>query len=694
MNYKKALCLLLTMSMTLAMTTGCAPQNPTQQEEGAASSMMEAENGIASAPVEGSEGDKAPQTEEGTVEAVSSATKEDADSSAPVPSVESSDYRLSAEDVFSERDMDASFDPHTAVAIQLSDGGISCASEAVSVNGSTVTITGEGMFLLTGALSDGQIVIEADQTSKIQLVLNNVQLSSKNSAPIYVKQADKVFVTIAEGTTNTLTTTEAFQPDGDTKVDGVIFSKDDLTIQGGGVLEVQTEQGHGVVSKDELTITGGTINVSASGHALSGEDSVGISGGVLQLVAGKDGIHSKNEDTTKGRVFVSGGELQITSGGDSVSASGTLQVQGGVLNLNAGGGSANAPQKISKDGREWRAQGEWNDWRHSPENGEPAPEGEAVVPTGVVTTDGEEEWSDEDTSVSAKGLKAGVALYLDGGSICVDAADDSLHSGDLLELTGAEVTASTGDDGAHADNRVTISGGSLRILTSYEGIEAGDAITINDGFVKLVSQDDGLNVSRSSGLLSINGGAVILDTLGDGLDSNGSFEMTGGTVYISGPTQNDNGGIDYDGDGVITGGTLLALSVSTFEQEFNEESTQGSILATVASTSGTVSLTDEFGTVFLEFTPAKEYSVVLVSCPGLTVGSTYYLQTGDDTQTITMDTLHYGSEQVENGFGGGGGGAGNMEGHHRPDGKPGRHDRNSPPEAPPEAPTEADTMPA
>lgn len=204
--------------------------------------------------------------------------------------------KLDASAAFSKRDLFGDWDESAAETITLNGSTATSTSKNVTVDGSTVTITGEGVYVLTGSLN-GQVVVDADG-DKVQLVLNNATITNDSSAAIYVKQADKVFVTLAEGTENRLSTTGDFAQSDDNKVDAVIFSKDDLTLNGSGSLTVTTEHGHGIVSKDELTLAGVTLTVNASGHALSGKDCICVASGTYTLTAGKDGLHSENTEDT------------------------------------------------------------------------------------------------------------------------------------------------------------------------------------------------------------------------------------------------------------------------------------------------------------------------------------------------------------------------------------------------------------
>ena len=241
----------------------------------------------------------------------------------------------STDEMFTDRDMDPSYDESEATKITLSGSSAKVNGDGAAVSGSTVTISKEGVYILSGELT-GQVVVEADDTAKVQLVLDDATITNANSAAIYVKQADKVFVTLADGTANTLSTTGTYAADGDTNIDAVIFSKEDLCIQGSGALSITSEEGNGVTSKDDLKVTGGSLSIDVNGHALEGKDSVRIADGTFELTSGKDGIHASNEeDAEKGFVYIAGGSFTINAADDGIHAITTLTVNAGTFDITA-----------------------------------------------------------------------------------------------------------------------------------------------------------------------------------------------------------------------------------------------------------------------------------------------------------------------------------------------------------------------
>ena len=230
---------------------------------------------------------------------------------------------------FSTRDLSAEYDEET-IKVQLTGSGAAADSDKVSVTGSTVTITGAGTYLITGTLDDGSIIVDADKEDKVQLVLNGVSIHSDSYAAIYVKQADKVFITLADGSQNTLSNGGSFTQLDDNNVDAVIFAKDDITFNGMGSLTVTSPAGHGIVGKDEVTIAGGTYAITSAKCAVRANDSIAIVDGTFTLTAGTDGLHAENdEDDTLGNIYIAGGTFKIDANDDAVHANTLLQIDNG-----------------------------------------------------------------------------------------------------------------------------------------------------------------------------------------------------------------------------------------------------------------------------------------------------------------------------------------------------------------------------
>ena len=353
-------------------------------------------------------------------------------------------------------------------SITLSPDGSTSTDASVRIDGQTVTITQAGTYQIAGTLDDGALIVESGENAKITLVLGGVSIKNSTGAAIQIATADDVTIELAEGTTNVLqsgeevdiaTATESKEASG-----GALQSKADLKIKGRGSLTVLGYLNNGIHCTKDLKIKNGNISVTALGHGIKGKNSVTVSGGTVTVTSGKDGITSdETENEEKGFVTIEDGEIIITSAGDGVSAETTLTVTGGVISIISGGGSANAQQK-SDNMRDW-----W-DFDNS---------------------------ASDDNSASCKGLKAGKAMMISGGSITIDAQDDALHTDGDMTISGGECILSTGDAGAHAALSLTVLDGKITVLTSYEGLEANQ-ITLAGGELDITASDDGINANGGS----------------------------------------------------------------------------------------------------------------------------------------------------------------------------------------------------
>lgn len=462
-------------------------------------------------------------------------------------------------------------------SITLSPDGSTSTDASVRIDGQTVTIIQTGTYQIAGTLDDGALIVESAENAKITLVLGGVSIKNSTGAAIQIATADDVTIELSEDTTNVLqsgeevdiaTATESEEASG-----GALQSKVDLKIKGKGSLTVLGYLNNGIHCTKDLKIKNGNISVTALGHGIKGKNSVTVSGGTVTVTSGKDGITSdETENEEKGFVTIEDGEIIITSVGDGVSAETTLTVTGGVISIISGGGSANAQQKTDN------MRGWW-DFDNS---------------------------ASDDNSVSCKGLKAGKALVISGGSITIDAQDDTLHTNGDMTISGGECILSTGDDGAHAALSLTVLDGKITVLTSYEGLEANQ-ITLAGGELDITATDDGINANGGSDgfsggfgggfgggrggmggsfggrrndtnnqsgdmtppdnnnmtppdnnnmqtppddttdkqpLLLITGGKITVNADGDGLDSNGNLRVEGGDITINGPANGGNGAID------------------------------------------------------------------------------------------------------------------------------------------------------
>ena len=233
---------------------------------------------------------------------------------------QSSSAGLSADELFTERDLTQTAD--------LSD-----AKEIALQSGKNVTITKAGVYRVTGSAENVTIIVDAGDEDKVQLVLDGVSVTNADAPCIYVRNADKVFVTLSGD--NSLSVTGQFTADGDTNTDGVIFSKDDLTLNGAGSLTVNSSD-NGIVGKDDLKITGGTYKITAASKAIEANDSIRVAGGSFTIKAGTDGLHAENEDDDSlGYIYIGGGSFSMSVGDDGIHAVSLVQIDGGTFTISA-----------------------------------------------------------------------------------------------------------------------------------------------------------------------------------------------------------------------------------------------------------------------------------------------------------------------------------------------------------------------
>lgn len=508
------------------------------------------------------------------------------------------------------------------VYIKLNGTAATIEGTGAKAKDKSVAITSPGTYVVSGTWEDGQITVEVADTEKVRLVLNGADLTNKSGAALYIKEADKVTIVLQEGTTNKISDGANYAAAGtsDDEPNAAVYSKADLTLTGTGSLIVRGNYNDGLTSKDDLKITGGTIEIHAVDDGLLGRDLVAVKGGTIAIEAGGDGIKTTNDtDASKGSIAIEGGSFRIKAGSDGLQSAAAIRIDGGTYDIVAGGGSANGAVRTGNE-----RPGSWG---------------------GLNTA----QQTAADDSPSTKGIKAAKTILVTSGTLTIDSSDDAVHSNGTIAVAGGELRITSGDDGIHADTSIAITGGSIDIAKSYEGIESSE-ITITDGIIRLVASDDGINIAggndgssvggrpgqnnftaASQGKLVIRGGSLTVDAAGDGLDSNGSIDMTGGTVIVNGPTSSGNGALDYDGTFTISGGTLIAAGSAGMAMAPSEQSAGLSVLMTFSQTkkAGTVvELKDSSGNVIVSATPSKAYQTVVFSSPALKQDTAYTLYAG------------------------------------------------------------------
>ncbi|MGI6395481.1 MAG: carbohydrate-binding domain-containing protein [bacterium] len=514
---------------------------------------------------------------------------------------------------------------NNATRIYLEGNSIRVEGKGASADGAVATITDAGLFYVTGTLNDGQVLVDTASKEMVNVVFDNAVISCSTNAPFAVMSAKDVTVFINDNTENVLTDASGYIfTDGADEPNAALYSKSDLVISGNGTLTVNGNYNDGIGGKDDLKITGGTIIVNAVDDGIRGKDSIKIKGGNITINSLGDGLKSDNkEDPERGYILIEDGIINITSGADGMDAFTNVLISGGEITVKSGNGSNVKP----------------ND------------------------------------AVSTKGIKGSEGINISGGSFNIDSSDDCIHSNGDIVIDGGNFILATGDDGVHADNDLTINSGVITITKSYEGLEASN-ITINDGNIHITSSDDGINCAGGDGsggwnpgggpggggpggggpgggdsgdyLLTINGGYIWINAEGDGLDSNGDIEMTGGVVFVNGPTKSNNGAVDI-GDSrnnyfKITGGVLIAAGSSGMAVGPDTVSTQNSVLYNFSSIKANTlfHVRNSSGEKIFTFEPMKQYSSVVFSMPELTMGQSYEVYSGGSDTGANTDGYYEG----------------------------------------------------
>lgn len=531
----------------------------------------------------------------------------------------------SYDDMFTERDLDVGYDESSAVKINLADDSTTvtvgddteadasetdetkadenqadesetdgtkadksetnetkAASSGVSISGNIITISKEGTYVLSGALSEGQIVVDAD-SAKVQLVLDNVDITCASSAAIYVKNADKTFITLAEDSENILMNTAEYEAIDDNNIDAVIFSKDDLTLNGKGTLTINSEYGHGIVSKDDLKLVSGTCNITAKNHALSGKDSVRIAAGTYNLTSGKDGIHSENaDDDEKGFVYIAFGDFTIESTGDGIDASYVVQIDDGDFDITAGGGAENATKTHNdmpggdpgsdmgggapggdKTSGEAPSGGPSSDSDSGKQTGQTPPDKpsgdsfDGSRPDEKASDNADSQTSQTPPDKSGKDTSDG--QQFDKNSQSKDAADSTTASGASSDTDSEAVsgtspdTDSTSTKGIKSDGALYVNGGTFTINSADDSFHSNSDVTINDGTYTISSGDDGMHADSA---LLVNGGTITVTESYEGLEglnvtiNDGKIDIIASDDGINAAGGNDQSGFGgMGGDG-------------------------------------------------------------------------------------------------------------------------------------------------
>ena len=556
---------------------------------------------------------------------------------------------------FTDREKSGSYKVSEAVKITLNKTTATVSGSGAKADGSTITITEEGVYIVSGTLEDGQIIVDASDSDKVQIVLDGVNINCETNAAIYVREADKVFITLAENSSNTLGGGNEYTQIDDNTVDGVIFSKSDLVCNGTGSLTIEADYKHGIVSKDDLVITGGTYKITAADNGITAKDQLKILDGSFDIDAANSAVKAKNADNAElGNIYIAGGIFTIEAEQDGFHATGSIVVDDGTITVNSG-----------------------DDGFHA--------ELDTIIRGGTILVE-----------KSNEGLE-GKRVVVNGGDITVNASDDGINAANSGD--GGVNAANSGDDGANATNPGANAAGSgdddsnaaSSNNDSSAAVNSGDDSSISgaadgkeppqmppdteNGSDMQPSQDFDPENAPSGGnapqnfdpgnapsdgdapqmmqggpggggnselYIKITGGTLTVSADGDGLDSNGGLLVTGGTTIVYGPTSDGDSALDYDGSAIVSGGILAAIGSAGMVESFDEASTQPVITYYCTETQSadtTITLTDSDGSALFTVTPEKAYASIVLTCPEMKLDATYTLAAGTDNEEITLTDI-------------------------------------------------------
>jgi hypothetical protein len=519
---------------------------------------------------------------------------------------------------FTENDLDGSWDREGAVWITLEGSTASVKGNGAYVKGSDVVIASSGRYIVTGELTDGSLIVDAHNNSKVWILLSGVSLTCRSDAAIRIDQADKVFLTLAEGTENVVTSGETYSEEAlSDNTGGAIFSHDDLTVNGSGSLTVSASCKHGIDANDDLVITGGTVVIEAPADGIHASDSLRICSADLTINAGDDGLSTGEENAP---LYMESGSVSITAGGDGIHSAGDITLAGGSLVISAG-----------------------DDGIHSD--------------TSFLMTDGSVVINE-----SYEGIEA-LTIDQQGGDISIVSSDDGFNANG-----GSSGQPGMGGFGGGR-------GGSRQDASGDQG--AGE-MPESPPEADITDTEASAESSASDTWIHISGGSLtILNGTGrdaDGLDSNGDVLISGGTVRISLIGSGGNSAIDYNSEGgascLITGGTVIACGASSMAEAFDESSAQCAVLLSLSQETEAGSLFDllsEDGTSLLSWEVPYSFTSVSFSCPEMEKGGSYTVKAGDHEESVTLTAMSTSAGTAGTGMSSGGMAGGFRGGGGRPD---------------------------
>lgn len=474
------------------------------------------------------------------------------------------------------------------------------ATDGVSVENGTITITSGGTYRLSGEYS-GQVKIEAAKTDTVRLVLDNAKITNSSGAAINVVSAAEAIIYTAAGTTNTVADEANYTATGDDDPDAAIYSTANLTLTGEGSLSVEGAYEEGIHTTGGLVIASGTLEVNAVNTGIKGKDYVDITGGIVNVTAAQDGIKSTNtDDESMGFTRLSAGSVTVLAGDDGLKAPHTLEISGGTLNIEKSNEGIEA-QYIN-------------------------------ILDGDVTVNS----TDDGINASLKDSSSDTSSDTTSGTATTGQQTQQNQNGQVQQAPaggGAAPGGSQGSTGQNQNMPQPPAGGTGQLPA--DGAMPGGG----GGTFEVV--DAAINIS---------GGTVTVNAEGDGIDSNGTATFSGGTVTVNGPAAGGNNALDSNGDLLLNGGTVTAGSTADMFEVPSSASTSGYLKITDSSalTQGsTVQVIDSSGTVVANYKiTTSGVQLVLVSNKNIVKGQSYTVSVTSGSVDAASTTAASGASEL------------------------------------------------
>mgnify|MGYP000903014138 FL=1 len=498
-----------------------------------------------------------------------------------------------------------SYDESQASQITLADQTATVTGQGASFSDQTLTITQAGTYVLAGSGKNIKLVVEAADTDQVHLVFQNLALEGEGTL-LRINKAQEVVISLADGSQNALTESQASD---DEKVKATIHSQVPLTLNGTGNLTLTGLTKNALEVEDDLKVLGGTYTVKAANHGFKAEGALAIEAATLTIEAGKDGLHAEHDDTTeRANISLNPTQLSIAATEDGVDAGNELTIKGGTITVGQ-----------SEEGLEARVIRQLG--------------GDVTIKSsddGVNASAGSSSKT-SDTSATSKPSDANAASNsVDASTSASQATSDSATTSAPDSQATADSAAGSQADQANKDKNATPPSPPAGQAPPQGGQPPQNGQ--GPGGMPPGGQEE----SDPSLQIILEGGTLTIDAEGDGIDSNGTVTISGGSLVVNGSVQGGNGPLDAAGDITITGGTVWALGTSDMLQGFAQGSTQASITANIAGTAGqTLIILDANGKEVARQTASKDFQAVIMSSADLVDGQTYTIQVEGTTQTAT-----------------------------------------------------------